>query len=1417
LRQSVENHNLASEIPLDFLSSFPSDPEFLPSPKIMKTSTRFLTGLLSCVLLGNASATILLNEIHARTPLSTDALEQDSNYEFVELKSTTGVAEDCLGPGGGPLWLLLIDNDGGGLGAVDQAWKLVDANQVALKTGANGLLLLGDDFLKASAPYNTIKAIQTTLGDPSGMGGDDLGNKAYTMLLVEGYTNPAPLGVDTKPDFDQDNNGTLDWNQVPILAAGYQAAPWTVVSFNLTTNPAGAVDSVGFNGNSGATITPAYCGAGGAAANLSPDNLRKGVTTAGFLPYTIARGGTNTAANSRTGWYGGVTSGTTGDSITYGTNFFNLLASQTWRGQVTPGQPNLSAAPITPVFRINEIHANPPGTPGRSAPGAGSATPALVSTSDGNFEYIEIINTSTATDLSGSLANYSLLLIDNGGGGIGQIVEAWDLSKFSTGSNGLLLLGDGFTNGECPWIKNVDPATQLGDPESVAFTPATALPTLKYTSMSLGDIPNDGITFLLVQNFTSSAEAYIPAVITPPAPHRVEVRDLDAGDDGTLDSTPYTLVDGVCIPEIDPVTRTPVTGRVGYVTAASLSVSSTFSVTGSQATDVITTATAHGLIAGDRVAITVKTGGTGITLGAAYFVRTVPTATTLTLSLTAGGATLDITTDMTAGTLATRAFDPDNLSRIKGSNTASSAAAWSYGVLGSESPYSLSYRNGHYRPTTFWGAGSPGKPNYSASVLPTTGTVRLNEVHIRPPTSPENTEFVELVSTAPHASLKDLWLLIIDASPGASSGLVKKVIDLRSQTTGPNKLAIFADGIEEDTSALAPFCSALTSRDDPSIFFGDGTTSISNDFNFTPDSLAPNSGISVLLVSYPAPTATSVPAQPGTDLDGDNDGVLDAAPGWTVVDSIGIGNGIGGVPVASGAPGNVSRVSGNLTPNSLAAWFGGDISGATSTSFDYGAAYFGTFKGAATPGRANPIATPNPSATLLINEVNINPPGADNNKEFIELRTADNTATSTAGYSLLLVDNEGADIGRVLKVYDLDSGAIGTNGLLLNGSGYDTLMPWLAAAAPEASTGIYAPDSMAFDDIALPSDNGAFTLLLVKYFNGRVGDDLDMGSNTDRRESVPDDAIFNTPLQWSSMADSVAMKGFISASPLTITAAAGSPIAITTSVAHGMSTGASVVISGALGNAAANGNWTIVVTSNTTFTLTGSTSSGAYTSGGMVTFYQAGRIFTGTADLTVPIPAAPNQANGYTPDSVARFANKLTPHDAASWYGANITGLGSTSTVYSTTQYFPSTLTSGKVTPGQINSFALTDTSDPDADGVVNIMEEALGMDIFVPDTQKLPQPGWAVIPGQNGGNPQLTFTVVRPSGGVAGINYAIEASTDLTEWVTVSPGFSSAVKSTIANTPSVGMETKVYGLPTALLSLMNEGRVFFRLCVSRP
>lgn len=81
----------------------------------------------------------------------------------------------------------------------------------------------------------------------------------------------------------------------------------------------------------------------------------------------------------------------------------------------------------------------------------------------------------------------------------------------------------------------------------------------------------------------------------------------------------------------------------------------------------------------------------------------------------------------------------------------------------------------------------------------------------------------------------------------------------------------------------------------------------------------------------------------------------------------------------------------------------------------------------------------------------------------------------------------------------------------------------------------------------------------------------------------------------------MATQVFDSVGPLSVAVAGAtnaSPIEITTGVAHGLTTGQHVKISGVGGNTAANSDdWVITVTSATKFTLNGSTGNGAYTGG----------------------------------------------------------------------------------------------------------------------------------------------------------------------------------------------------------------------------
>nr|MBA2312917.1 DUF5309 family protein [Actinomycetota bacterium] len=72
-------------------------------------------------------------------------------------------------------------------------------------------------------------------------------------------------------------------------------------------------------------------------------------------------------------------------------------------------------------------------------------------------------------------------------------------------------------------------------------------------------------------------------------------------------------------------------------------------VTGNAATDVVATATAHGLTIGDTVTFTTLNGGAGLVVNTTYYVRSAPSTTSFTLAAARGGALLDFTTAIATG------------------------------------------------------------------------------------------------------------------------------------------------------------------------------------------------------------------------------------------------------------------------------------------------------------------------------------------------------------------------------------------------------------------------------------------------------------------------------------------------------------------------------------------------------------------------------------------------------------------------------------------------------------------------------------------------------------------------------------------------------------------------------------------------
>ena len=73
----------------------------------------------------------------------------------------------------------------------------------------------------------------------------------------------------------------------------------------------------------------------------------------------------------------------------------------------------------------------------------------------------------------------------------------------------------------------------------------------------------------------------------------------------------------------------------------------TSTITGVFSTGVITSASPHGLSAGQRIRLISQTGAVGLSAGQLFYVRTVPSTTTFTLSPTKGGPILGTSADVT--------------------------------------------------------------------------------------------------------------------------------------------------------------------------------------------------------------------------------------------------------------------------------------------------------------------------------------------------------------------------------------------------------------------------------------------------------------------------------------------------------------------------------------------------------------------------------------------------------------------------------------------------------------------------------------------------------------------------------------------------------------------------------------------------
>ncbi|MBI1380549.1 MAG: hypothetical protein GC161_05600 [Planctomycetaceae bacterium] len=137
--------------------------------------------------------------------------------------------------------------------------------------------------------------------------------------------------------------------------------------------------------------------------------------------------------------------------------------------------------------------------------------------------------------------------------------------------------------------------------------------------------------------------------------------------------------------------------------------------------------------------------------------------------------------------------------------------------------------------------------------------ITISEIFYNPPSTDGTQEYFELAGPA-GASLDGLTFLVIEGDT-TGAGVVDQVLSLDGQTIGTNGIFLW--------------------RDDALVLLPDPTASGASIFvqDFTPDI---ENGVNTFALISGTPPAL------GTDLDADNDGVLDAPVGFTVLDAIAV-------------------------------------------------------------------------------------------------------------------------------------------------------------------------------------------------------------------------------------------------------------------------------------------------------------------------------------------------------------------------------------------------------------------------------------------------------------------------------------------------------------------------------------------------
>ncbi len=230
------------------------------------------------------------------------------------------------------------------------------------------------------------------------------------------------------------------------------------------------------------------------------------------------------------------------------------------------------------------------------------------------------------------------------------------------------------------------------------------------------------------------------------------------------------------------------------------------------------------------------------------------------------------------------------------------------------------------------------------------GDIIINEIFIDAPGTDNGQEFFELRSTNnDQVSLSGLTFLAIEGD-GTNPGSIDFAFNLSALSTGTNGLFLWRDS----ATVLQPAPDAGTS-----VFVGDFNPDIENGSN------------TFLLVSNFTGTV-------GTDLDTNNDGVLDTSPWSSIVDAMGLreNDGANNVVYTSSFITSATFNADFLARDALTLQLmGGDVTGTSPGpySIDFsrflhtgGFTSFNSANPGLTPGSVNIAAVPEPTSICLV-------------------------------------------------------------------------------------------------------------------------------------------------------------------------------------------------------------------------------------------------------------------------------------------------------------------------------------------------------------------------------------------------------------------------------------------------------------------